>query len=85
MRTGSPYAPRPHAAIAGRGDTRATWHRAVRTLTGDAPAVFLYAPSSPMALHTRFEQVTVNPDSYWSSIWRWRIRRGQELPRDRTP
>ena len=73
------------AAIAGRGDTRATWHRAVRTLTGDAPAVFLYAPSSPMALHTRFEQVTVNPDSYWSSIWRWRIRRGQELPRDRTP
>lgn len=73
------------AAIAGRGDTRATWHRAIRTLAGDAPAVFLYAPSTPMALHTRFEQVTVNPDSYWSSIWRWRIRRGQELPRDRTP
>ena len=73
------------AAIAGRSDTRATWHRAIRTLAEDAPAVFLYAPSTPMALHTRFEQVTVNPDSYWSSIWRWRIRRGQELPRDRTP
>ena len=73
------------AAIAGRGDTRATWHRAIRTLAEDAPAVFLYAPSAPMALHTRFDQVTVNPDSYWSSLWRWRIRRGQELPRDRTP
>ena len=73
------------AAIAGRGDTRATWHRAIRTLVEDAPAVFLYAPSAPMALHTRFDQVTVNPDSYWSSLWRWRIRRGQELPRDRTP
>jgi peptide/nickel transport system substrate-binding protein len=72
-------------AITARGNSRQFWHRVIRGIVEDAPAVFLYAPSNPMALHSRFEQVTINPDSPWSSVWRWRVRRGQELPRDRTP
>jgi peptide/nickel transport system substrate-binding protein len=72
-------------AITTRENSRPVWHRLIRTIVDDAPAAFLYAPSNPMALHARFEQVTINPDSPWSSVWRWRVRRGHELPRDRTP
>jgi ABC-type transport system substrate-binding protein len=73
------------AAIAGRGDTRLAWREVVRRLVDDAPAVFLYAPSTPLAIHTRYERVAVSPESYWRAIWRWRVRPGRELPRDRVP
>lgn len=71
------------AAIAGTGDVRGAWRQAIRRIVDDAPAVFLYAPSNALVVHQRFDRVIIRPDSYWSAIWQWRVRPGQELPRDR--
>ena len=71
-------------AIRGGGDTRKTWHDTIRLLVSDAPAAFLYAPSSAMAIHRRFDRVVIRPESYWASIWQWRLKPDQMLPRDRT-
>jgi len=69
-------------AIAGRGDARRTWREVVRTINEDAPAVFVYAPVTAMAVHRRYADVEVRPESWWSSLWRWRVRPGERLPRD---
>lgn len=71
------------AAITGTGDVRGAWRQAIRRIVDDAPAVFLYAPSNALVVHQRFDRVIIRPDSYWSAIWQWRVRPGQELPRDR--
>ena len=70
-------------AIRGVGDTKKTWHETIRLLVADAPAAFLYAPSSAIAVHRRFDRVVIRPESFWASIWQWRLRTGQMLPRDR--
>ena len=44
----------------------------------------LVAPSSAMAIHRRFDRVVIRPESYWASIWQWRLKPDQMLPRDRT-
>ena len=69
-------------AITGRGDVRRTWRQVVRTINDDAPAVFIYAPVTAMAVHRRYADVAVRPESWWSSLWRWRVRPGERLPRD---
>ena len=71
-------------AIRGVGDTRKAWHDTIRRMVSDAPAAFLYAPSSAMAIHRRFDRVVIRPESYWAGIWQWRLRPDQMLPRDRT-
>jgi peptide/nickel transport system substrate-binding protein len=71
-------------AIRGTGDTRKIWHDTIRLLVSDAPAAFLYAPSSAMAVHRRFDRVVIRPESNWAGIWQWRLRPDQMLPRDRT-
>lgn len=72
-------------AIHDRRDPRTAWRRAIRAMVDDAPAAFLFAPASAAAIHRRFERVRIRPEAYWSDIWHWRVRRGEELPRDRTP
>jgi hypothetical protein len=71
-------------AIRGAGDARKNWHDTIRLLVSDAPAAFLYAPSSAMAIHRRFDRVVIRPESFWAGIWQWRLRPSQMLPRDRT-
>jgi ABC-type oligopeptide transport system substrate-binding subunit len=71
-------------AIRGGGDARKNWHETVRLLVSDAPAAFVYAPSSAIAVHRRFDRVVIRPESFWASIWQWRLRPDQMLPRDRT-
>jgi ABC-type oligopeptide transport system substrate-binding subunit len=71
-------------AIRGGPDARKTWHETVRLLVSDAPAAFIYAPSSAIVVHRRFDRVAIRPESFWASIWQWRIKPGQLLPRDRT-
>ncbi len=71
-------------AIRGGGDARKNWHETVRLLVSDAPAAFLYAPSSAIAVHRRFDRVVIRPESFWASIWQWRLRPDRMLPRDRT-
>jgi len=70
-------------AIRGGPDARTTWHETVRLLVSDAPAAFIFAPSSAIAVHRRFDRVVIRPESFWASIWQWRLKPGQALPRDR--
>ena len=72
-------------AIAGRGEARRTWREVIRIINEDAPAVFVYAPVNAMALHRRYTDVSIRPESWWSSLWRWRVKPGERLPRDGTP
>lgn len=72
-------------AIRGGPAARNTWHETVRRLVADAPAAFVFAPASAIAVHRRFDRVVIRPESFWASIWQWRIRPGQLLARDRTP
>lgn len=71
-------------AIRGTGDVRKHWHDTIRLMVSDAPAAFLFAPSSAIAIHRRFDRVVIRPESFWAGIWEWRLRPSQMLPRDRT-
>jgi ABC-type transport system substrate-binding protein len=51
-----------------------TYREAVRTIVADVPAVFLFAPVNPVAIHRRIANVALRPDSPWASLWRWTIR-----------
>ncbi len=66
-----------------RGDPTPVWLAAMRQLEESAPAAFLYAPYDVVALHRRFENVSLRPGSPWMMAWQWRVREGAELARDR--
>ena len=66
-----------------RGDATQVWLAAMRELEESAPAAFLYAPYDVVALHRRFENVSLRPGSPWMMAWQWRVRDGGELARDR--
>ena len=71
------------AARQTRGDATPVWLAAMHELEKSAPAAFLYAPYEVVALHRRYEDVSLRPGSPWMMAWRWRIRDGAELARDR--
>ena len=71
------------AARRSRGDATQVWLAAMRELEESAPAAFLYAPYDVVALHRRFENVSLRPGSPWMMAWQWRVRDGGELARDR--
>lgn len=73
------------AARRTKGDATPVWLAAMRELEESAPAAFLYAPYEVVALHRRFENVSLRPGSPWMMAWRWRVRDGAELARDRVP
>jgi peptide/nickel transport system substrate-binding protein len=70
------------AAMAG-ADAPARWGAALQRIAGDYPAIFMAATVSLAAVHRRFENVVISPLSTWSEVWRWSVRPGAQLPRDR--
>jgi peptide/nickel transport system substrate-binding protein len=58
------------------------WSVAVRRIAEDVPAIFQYATVAGTAVHRRFTNVTIRPESVWSTVWQWRLRPGQALARD---
>jgi peptide/nickel transport system substrate-binding protein len=62
-----------------QGETGETWHAVLRRVEQSAPAAFLYAPLYVYAVHRRFQNVTIRPDSPWMSLWKWSVR-GAERP-----
>jgi peptide/nickel transport system substrate-binding protein len=48
------------------------------TLNADAPALFLFAPTSIAAVSRRLDEVTINPYSWLSGLPRWRLRDGAQ-------
>lgn len=61
---------------------RALWQAALRRIDADAPAAFLFAPANVIAVHKRFTDITLRPESLWSGLAAWRVTPGRELPRD---
>ncbi len=74
-------------AIASRAGTRAAaqplWRAVLEQLNDDVPAVFLYSPRNNAAIHTRFEDVSIRPDSWLATVAAWRVAPDRHLPRDR--
>ena len=62
-------------AIGTLGDSRALWQAVLRRIEEDAPAAFLYAPTYVYAVHRRYRDVTIRPESSWISLWRWSVGR----------
>jgi peptide/nickel transport system substrate-binding protein len=56
---------------------------AARVIAADAPAIFLAAPVSGVAVHRRFTRVRIRPESAWADLWRWALRPELALERDR--
>jgi peptide/nickel transport system substrate-binding protein len=75
------------AAAAARARTRAEaaplWHRALEQLNDDAPAVFVFSPRNNAALNTRFENVTIRPDSWLATVTQWQVSPARSIARDR--
>jgi len=64
-------------------DERTAWEAAYRIFLDDAPAILLSSPLMNAAVHTRFENVTIRPDLWATTLWTWRIRPGAMIDRDR--
>ena len=74
---------RAAAATGGPAATLAAWQDAIRLLDADAPGIWLFAPTSVAAVHRRFADVTIRPDSWWALVRTWRIPANQLIARDR--
>jgi peptide/nickel transport system substrate-binding protein len=59
------------AAEAGR-----LYRAVLDTLNADAPAMFLFAPTSIAAVSRRLDQVSINPYSWLSGLPQWQLRDG---------
>jgi len=66
-----------------RGGPERAWRDAVRIIAADLPAIFIAAPVAFPAVHRRFTNVTLRPESTWSFVWQWSVRPGQQIDRDR--
>ena len=61
---------------------RALWQAVLARIDADAPAAFLFAPANVVAVHRRFTDISLRPESLWGELAKWRVAPGQQLPRD---
>jgi peptide/nickel transport system substrate-binding protein len=59
------------ALRAPRKEALALYRETVRTIAADAPAVFLFTTTTPMAVSDRIKNVELVPVAPWSAVWRW--------------
>lgn len=59
------------ALRAPRKEALALYRETVRTIAADAPAVFLFTTTTPMAVSDRIRKVELVPVAPWSAVWRW--------------
>ncbi len=68
---------------AGRDSSLPRWRAVLEQLNDDVPALFLFSPRNNAAIHRRFENVTIRPDSWLATVAAWSVAPGRRLPRDR--
>ena len=66
-----------------RERARALWKAAMETINADAPGIFLYALENVAAVHSRFDNVQIRPDSWAALLRTWRIPPDRLIDRDR--
>jgi ABC-type transport system substrate-binding protein len=49
------------------------WHTVLRRIEDDAPAVFMYNLSYMYAVHRRFTNVRIRPESAWLGLREWTV------------
>lgn len=59
------------AAATDPATARRLWHEAIAIINDDAPAVWLFAPTTVAAVSARMGNVTVRPDEWWATLWTW--------------
>jgi peptide/nickel transport system substrate-binding protein len=69
------------ATIAGR-EAPTLWRDALRRIAADYPAIFIASPVVSFAVHRRFQNVTIRPESAWSTVWQWSVKPGEQIARD---
>lgn len=71
------------ARTAGKDAALPRWRAVLEQLNDDAPALFLFSPRNNAAIHRRFENVSIRPDSWLATVAAWSVAPGRRLPRDR--
>ncbi len=61
----------------------AAWKAVLEQIKEDAPAAFVFAPTYIYAIHRRFEHVSIRPESSWRDLWKWSVKPGMQIARDR--
>jgi peptide/nickel transport system substrate-binding protein len=69
-------------AMASTRNTEANWRAAYTALQRDVPAIFLASPNTLFAVHSRYRNVTIRPESFYSTIWRWSVDPARRIARD---
>ncbi len=55
------------------GSDLKAWHAVLRQIESSAPAAFMYAPVYVYAVHARYRDVVIRPESSWIALWRWSV------------
>jgi peptide/nickel transport system substrate-binding protein len=66
-----------------RERARSYWRWAIETMNADAPGIFLYSLANVAAVHQRFDNVQIRPDSWAALLRTWRISPDRQIDRDR--
>ena len=69
-------------AMTSTRDIESNWRAAYAALQRDVPAIFLASPTTLFAVHTRYRNVTIRPESFYSTIWRWSVDPARRIARD---
>ena len=56
-----------------RGEARQLWHQAVEVILEDQPYTFLFVPKQLEIIHRRFENVRLEPTSWYYHLNEWYI------------
>jgi peptide/nickel transport system substrate-binding protein len=64
-------------------DQPAAWRAVLARMAEERPAIFFAASTTPIAIQRRYDNVIVWPSRTWLSLWQWRVRPADALPRDR--
>jgi peptide/nickel transport system substrate-binding protein len=60
-------------AIRGGPHTAETWRATLTRIEDDTPAAFMYALLNVYAVHRRFTNVTIRPESSWLALREWKV------------
>ena len=69
-------------AISSSKSTGREWRAAYTALQADQPAVFLASPLTLFAVHSRFRNVSLRPESLYHDLWRWSVDPARRIARD---
>jgi oligopeptide transport system substrate-binding protein len=59
------------AAATELATARRLWHEAIAIINDDAPAVWLFAPTTVAGINQRLGNVTIRADEWWATLWTW--------------